>query len=71
MPRVSNSDRQLVEALRNLHHAWAESGDGWRDRTREQFGREYLEEYDARVKSAINSVMELNTLLRQAIKDCS
>lgn len=71
MPSLSNADRQLLDALRDLERVWSHAGDTWRDDARREFADEFIEPFGPAIRGAVGAIGEVNALLRQAIRDCS
>jgi hypothetical protein len=67
---LSGGEALLAHAANDLKVAWEISAQGWRDKTRLEFETQYIEEFQAAVKSARQSVKAVEELLRQAIRDC-
>lgn len=71
MRGVNGDDAQIEKALRELTAAWAATEDGWRDVAREGFSRHHLQPLEARLRASVRSIRQLESLLEEAIRQCS
>ncbi len=71
MPRLSHSDALLAETMRELKRRWEGTSSGWRDKAREAFGKEYIDDVIPAVKMSINAAGKINQILGRAIRECS
>ena len=46
MIRLSDSEAILSKALEEMSHNWTKTASGWRDKAREDFQKEYIDEFD-------------------------
>ena len=68
--RLSHSERLLTQSLGDLKKKWQQTESVWKDRARANFEKDFLEELEPAVKSAVNSMNEINKVLMQVIKEC-
>ncbi len=71
MPSVMGDDALLEKALKDLAVAWDATADGWRDEARTAFADQHLHEMEARIRLAVRTIRQLDTLLKEAITQCS
>jgi uncharacterized protein YukE len=71
MIRLSDSEAILSKALEDLGHSWTKTASGWRDKAREDFQKEYLDEFDRAGRAAKQSMRGISELLKKAVRDCS
>lgn len=71
MRSPSGSDRQLINALKELLRHWEETSSSWRDQARAGFEKEYIQELVPVAHAALSAMGEINRLLQQAIHECS
>ena len=71
MHALSNSDRQLINALKEMHRQWEETASSWRDQARADFDKEFIQELGPVAKASIAAIGEIDRLLKQAIQECS
>jgi hypothetical protein len=71
MFRQSGSEGILAKALDDLEKKWAITADGWRDKAREDFDLEHLEEMRRVVKMARSAMRNVDELISQVSKECS
>jgi uncharacterized protein YukE len=71
MRGMSNSDRQVISALKDFQRQWEETSALWHDQARADFEKEYIQELLPAAKTAVAAMGELDRLLKQAIQDCS
>lgn len=55
---------QVQSHWRILQDRWRGTADGWNDRVRHQFEREFWEEYERVVPSTLNSIARLEEALK-------
>jgi len=68
---LSDSETTLGRALDDLGKKWQGTADAWRDRARDDFEKEYLEELTMSVKKAQQAMRTINLLLHEVIRECS
>ena len=61
----------LSGALKDLNTHWEMTESGWRDAAREKFDTEYLEPLRLAVRTASNSMIQIEQLLNQVRRECS
>ncbi len=71
MHALSNSDRQIITALKDLQRQWEEASSSWRDQARTDFEKEFIEELMPVAKASIAAIGEIDRLLKQAIHEGS
>ncbi len=64
-------DYALVEkALSDMRAAWDASGAGWRDQARHDFAHDHLEPIELHARQAAEAMRRLDSLLRDAVRQC-
>ena len=71
MPAVNGDDGLLEKALADLRGAWAATAETWRDQARADFEREHLEEIEQRTRQAVRAIRQMDTLMREAMRQCT
>jgi hypothetical protein len=71
MPNFSGDEALIEKTIKDLHAAWAATADGWRDQARPDFEREHLDEIEARLREAGRAMLQIQTILREAVTACS
>ncbi len=71
MPSLSNADALIEKAVKDLDHAWDASAETWRDQARTDFATLHLEPLEARARQAAGAIRRMDTLLREAIRQCT
>jgi len=61
---------ELAAALRDLQLAWERSGAQWRDHTREEFRRAYLEPLEQTITDAGKAMAHCASILARVQADC-
>ena len=64
-------DALLEKALKDLAAAWDATADEWRDEARTDFSDQHLHELEARTRLAVRAIRQMDTLLKEAIHQCS
>ena len=68
---LGDSEDALAQAFGDLNKHWDRTGGVWRDKAREDFQKEYLDELNTVGKAAAQSLHAARELLKQAIQECS
>jgi hypothetical protein len=68
---VGDNEGQLANAIDQLNKRWDATGSSWRDKARDDFEQEYIEEIRRVTKVAQSGMRNINDLLRQVIRECS
>jgi len=68
---IGDNEGRLASAIDQLNQRWDATGASWRDKAREEFNQEHLEELRRAVKVAQMGMRNINDLLRQVIRECS
>lgn len=71
MPTVMGYDALLAKALRDLHQTWAASEAVWRDQARTDFTHAHLEPIADRIRLAVRTLKQLESLLESMERDCA
>lgn len=71
MPALMGDDALLEKALKDLAAAWDATSDAWRDEARTDFADQHLDAIDARTRAAVRAIRQMDTLLKEAIHQCS
>ena len=71
MPRFSQADLMMLEALNELEHDWGAVRVDWRDKARDAFEEEFLAEMMPAVRTAATAVAELTLLMKRVVRECS
>jgi hypothetical protein len=71
MPVLSGDDALLEKALKELLVAWDATSDGWRDQARVDFAHDHLDPLMARARQAAGAIRRMDTLLREAVQQCT
>ena len=66
MSKVKRSHEQAMSAWRRLRIQWEKTSAQWNDRAREQYEREFWQEYESVVPSALRAMQSLNEIIDQA-----
>ena len=67
----SNAEAILARALSDMLKSWDQTAWVWRDRAREDFQKQYIEELKPPIKAAIKTMSAVSELLRKTIRECS
>ena len=68
--RTSGSKEILAGALNDLIKKWQSTGSSWRDKARDEFEKDYLEEIQTTVKNTQAALVAMDELLRQVQREC-
>jgi hypothetical protein len=68
---IGDNEGQLANAIQQLNQRWDASSMSWRDKARDDFEKEHLEEMRRSVKAAQSAMRNVTELLRQVIRECS
>ena len=71
MPRISHSGAVLTGVLNDLLRDWRIASTDWRDHAREEFEKNFVEEFVSAGRAAVRSMTELTLLLRRDARECS
>ena len=71
MLRQSGNDSMLARAMEDLEKKWNITADGWRDKAREDFETEHLEEMRKAVRMARSAMRNVDELIAQVARECS
>jgi hypothetical protein len=71
MPVLNCDDALLEKALGELRVAWEATAETWRDQARADFGADHFEPLEARVRQAAGAIRRMDTLLREAVRQCT
>lgn len=71
MPRLSQPEVMVTEALNDLENDWVVACADWRDDARRRFEEDFLEPIRPAVRTASGALAELTQLLRQVVRECS
>jgi hypothetical protein len=71
MPRISHPESMLTTVLNDLLRDWDIAKSDWRDRAREQFEKEFIEEFVRAGRASVRGMQELTLLLRRVVRECS
>ncbi|HYF48386.1 MAG TPA: hypothetical protein VEJ63_03220 [Planctomycetota bacterium] len=72
MPTESSDPESLLaQALEHLSRQWMRTAAGWSDQARQDFEREYVEEFRMGVKRSTHAMRNVTALLKQIRKECS
>ena len=69
--RLSDSEAILARALDDMNKKWTATGGVWSDKARDEFERKHVEELRSAVIAARHAMRNIDTLLRQVIRECS
>jgi len=61
---------RIRHALEELELAWAESSSDWNDEVSRAFAEQHLEPVVPIVKTALDAIGRMDTILRSAQRDC-
>jgi hypothetical protein len=67
---ASDNEGVLARAMREMNEKWESTASVWRDKAREEFDKEYIEEFTAASKAALHAMRGVEELLRQVDRDC-
>ena len=68
---LSDSETLLKKAIIDLDRAWLTAGSSWKDKAREDFDAEHLEQLRQAVENERRGMRNIDQLLRQVIRECS
>ncbi len=71
MSGTGGNDAILLGALKEFHACWERNAAAWKDKAREEFWRDYVQDVVEAVRSASNAISQIEVLLRQVHKECS
>ena len=71
MSATSANHAVLSGALKDLETHWELTKSGWRDAARDKFDTDYLETLRIAVRTASNSMTQIEQLLNQVRRECS
>lgn len=71
MPRISHTEVTLQSALNDLQRDWEIARADWRDRAKERFAEEYIEELSVGGRAAVRAMTEVTLLLQKVVRECS
>ena len=69
--KLSHSDGQLAELIRDFNHVWHRTAEHWNDQRREAFYREHIEPMIAAVGEGAAALNQLSNVLKQVDRRCS
>ena len=70
MPRVNQGELILQGALDDLKRDWMITGSGWRDKARQDFEKEFIDEMLTAGTGAVRAMTELTLLMRRVVREC-
>lgn len=68
---LGDNEGLVTRAVRDMDQRWESTAGSWRDKAREEFEQEYLEELRMAAKAAQRAMKALDELLRHVIQECS
>ena len=71
MPRNSQPELMLTEALNELEDDWIIARAEWRDEARVHFEEEFIEEIRSEVRLAAGAMAEVTLLLKRVVQECA
>lgn len=71
MPALTCDDALLEKAVKEIRAAWDATADTWRDQARSDFATDHLDPLEARARAAAGAVRRMDTLLREAVRQCT
>ena len=69
--KLSHSEGQLSELLRDFQHVWNRTAEHWNDQRREAFYREHIEPVIAAVTDGAAALNQLSSVLKQVERRCN
>lgn len=60
----------LTAAMKDLLQSWDHTETAWRDKAREKFDKDYVEELVHAVRAASNAIQQGEAFLNQIRRDC-
>ena len=69
--RLSDTEMMLGRAADELEQHWQNTAGSWRDKARDDFEHDHLEDLGIAVKRAQQAMKNINQLLREVIRECS
>ncbi|MEN8150050.1 MAG: hypothetical protein ABFS86_09515 [Planctomycetota bacterium] len=70
MPRINQGELILQGALDDLKRDWQIAAAGWHDKAREDFQREFMDEFLPAGGAAVRAMTELTLLMRRVVREC-
>jgi hypothetical protein len=61
---------RLATLTKDLVQRWRQTREVWRDNKAREFEEHYIRELDAAVNTAVNSIEQVETVLRKIRSDC-
>ncbi len=71
MPVLTCDDALLEKAINELRAAWDATGDTWHDQARSDFATNHIDPLEARARQAAGAIRRMDTLLREAVRQCT
>lgn len=71
MPALTCDDALLEKAVKELRAAWDDTSETWRDQARTDFANDHLDPLEARARQAAGAIRRMDTLLREAVRQCT
>ena len=69
--KLSHSEGQIAELLRDFNRIWERSAEHWHDQRRELFFREHIEPIMQAASEATATLSQLSSILSQVDQKCS
>ncbi len=71
MPRISQPETMLTDALIELEDDWKIARAEWNDEARDRFETDFLEPIRPVLRRSVSALTELTLLYRRVIQECS
>lgn len=71
MPALTCDDALVEKALKDLQVAWDGTAESWRDQARTDFATDHLDPLITRAREAAVAMRRMDTLLRDAVQQCT
>jgi hypothetical protein len=67
---VSTGRARLFDAYKKLRQHWQRTGETWRDETKADFERQYMDTIDKQVRTAMNAMGQIEEVIAKVRREC-
>lgn len=67
---ISTGRARLFDAYKKLRQSWQRTSETWRDETRAEFERRYMDVLDKQVRTSLNAMGQIGEALSKVRREC-